>query len=54
MKRQVSKKKLLKWLEEFKEITETGAIISFDKLEDAINSGDLDMTKDWRVHKDEM
>lgn len=56
IKRQVSKKKLKQWIEENKSgIGETIEIkvVFANKLLEVIDSGELDMTKDWRVHKDE-
>lgn len=54
MKRQVSKKKLLAWLEENKKMVQQEMTISFDQLEIAILDGELDMVKDWRLNKNEM
>lgn len=60
MLRQVSKKKLLKWMEANQEkypITNGTNIfydvISVSKLFDALDSGELDMTRDYRIHGEE-
>lgn len=53
VKRQVSKKKLKKWIEE-NHFTANGIYyVNAEELEQTIDSGELDMTKDWRLTKDE-
>ena len=58
VKRQVSKKKLLAWLEENKnEIQQPYGnyyTVNPEKLIEVIHNGELDMTKDWRLNKDEV
>jgi hypothetical protein len=53
--RQISKKKLMKFITEHRLDDEYhGSIIITNELLHAIESGDLDMAKDWRLTKDEM
>jgi hypothetical protein len=57
MLRQVSKKKLLKWMEANQEkyplTNDTNIfydVINTNKLLQALESGELDMVKDYRIH----
>lgn len=58
VKRQVSKKKLKQWIETNKKEVQQpyGNYYTLDaiKILEVIDSGELDMTKDWRLNKDEM